>query len=150
MHFATRVRTEYSISTDSAFVKMCGIFYSTPTMSLSAVTTANWRFTLIHMREGRTVLNAKSKLLYSEVALSQKPFGIGHMYIYTFYLTMIDVMTSQNIELSFWNILYIKCCLSCLCGEVVWCDRSSDIHRYRILIVKKIIFWYIQQFKNGF
>jgi hypothetical protein len=28
--------------------------------------------------EGRTILDAQSKLLYSETALSLKPFGIGH------------------------------------------------------------------------
>ena len=33
----------------SAFVKMRGIFHNTPTMPLSTVTTANWRFTQIHM-----------------------------------------------------------------------------------------------------
>ena len=31
-------------------------------------------------REGRTILGAKSKLLYCEIALSRKSFGIGHMY----------------------------------------------------------------------
>jgi hypothetical protein len=36
-------------------------------------------------REGRIVLGAKSKLLYSEIAPFRKPFGIGHMYIYTFF-----------------------------------------------------------------
>jgi hypothetical protein len=41
-------------------------------------------------------------VLYSEIALSRKPFGIGHMYIYTFLLTM----TSQNIDLSSWDTLY--------------------------------------------
>jgi hypothetical protein len=36
-------------------------------------------------REGRTIFLTKSKLLYSETALSLKPFGIGHLYIYTFF-----------------------------------------------------------------
>jgi hypothetical protein len=46
--------------------------------------------------------------LYSEiVAPSRKPFGIGHMYIYTLLLTMSDTMTSQNIDLSSWDTLYI-------------------------------------------
>jgi hypothetical protein len=45
--------------------------------------------------------------LYSEIALSGKPFGIGHMYTYTLFLPgMADNMTSQNINLSFWDILY--------------------------------------------
>jgi hypothetical protein len=44
--------------------------------------------------------------LYSEIALSQKPFGIGHMYIYMFLPRMTDTVTSQNIELSSWDTLY--------------------------------------------
>jgi hypothetical protein len=36
-------------------------------------------------------------VLYSEIAISRKPFGIGHMYIYTFLLRMTDTRTSQNI-----------------------------------------------------
>jgi hypothetical protein len=51
-------------------------------------------------RERKTILGPKSKLLYSEIALSRKPFGIGHMYIYNFLLTMADTMTSQNIGFS--------------------------------------------------
>jgi hypothetical protein len=38
--------------------------------------------------------------LYSEIALSRKPLGIGHVYIYTFLFRMTDTMTSQNIDLS--------------------------------------------------
>jgi hypothetical protein len=45
--------------------------------------------------------------LCSEIALSRKPFRIRHMYIYNFLLWMADTVTSQNIDLSFWNILYI-------------------------------------------
>jgi hypothetical protein len=41
-----------------------------------------------------------------ETAVSRKPFRIGHMYIYTFLLRMTDNMTSQNIDLSFWDTLY--------------------------------------------
>jgi hypothetical protein len=44
--------------------------------------------------------------LYSEIALSQKLFRIGHIYIYTFWLRMTDTMTSQNIDLSFWDTLH--------------------------------------------
>jgi hypothetical protein len=44
--------------------------------------------------------------LYSEIALSQKPFEIGHMYIYNYLLQMTDNMTSQNIDLSSWDIVY--------------------------------------------
>jgi hypothetical protein len=38
-------------------------------------------------------------VLYSEIALSGKPFGIGHTYIYTYLLRMTDTVTSQNINL---------------------------------------------------
>jgi hypothetical protein len=99
VHFAACVRTAHSIF---CICEMCGIFHNTPEMSLSTVTTANWRFTSIHLREGRTVFGAKSKLLYSEIALSRKPFAIGHMYIYRFVLRMTGTMTSQNVDLSSW------------------------------------------------
>ena len=46
--------------------------------------------------------------LYNETALSRKPFAIGHMYIYTFLLRMTSAMTSQNIDFSSWDTLYIK------------------------------------------
>jgi hypothetical protein len=59
------------------------------------------------MREGRIILDAKSKLLYTEIVLPRKRFGIGHMYMYTFLLRMTDTMTSQNTDLSYWDILYI-------------------------------------------
>jgi hypothetical protein len=39
-------------------------------------------------QEGRTILGAQSKLLYSERALSQKPFRIRHTYKYTSLLRM--------------------------------------------------------------
>jgi hypothetical protein len=42
--------------------------------------------------------------LYSEIALSRKPFGIGHMYIYTFLLRMADTVTSRNFELNVYEI----------------------------------------------
>jgi hypothetical protein len=45
--------------------------------------------------------------LYSEIVLSRKQFGVGHMYIYTFLLRITDSMNSLNTELSFWDILYI-------------------------------------------
>jgi hypothetical protein len=41
--------------------------------------------------------------LYSEIAVSRKPFRIGHMYIYTFLFRMTDTMTSQNIDVSSWD-----------------------------------------------
>jgi hypothetical protein len=47
-------------------------------------------------------------VLYSEIAVSRKPFGIGHMCIYTFLLGMTDTMTSQNTDPSAWDILYVR------------------------------------------
>jgi hypothetical protein len=44
--------------------------------------------------------------LYSEIALSRKPLGIGHVYIYNFLLRITDTMTSQYIQLSSWDTLY--------------------------------------------
>jgi hypothetical protein len=41
------------------------------------------------------------------MALSRKPFGIGHIYIYTFLLGMTDTMTFRNVDLYIWNTLYI-------------------------------------------
>jgi hypothetical protein len=43
---------------------------------------------------------------YSEIALSRKPFGIGHMDIYKSVLRMTDTMISQNIDPSSWDTLY--------------------------------------------
>jgi hypothetical protein len=57
-------------------------------------------------REGRKLMGAKSKLLYSERALSQKPFGIGRTCIYNLLLRMTDTMTSQKNDLSSWGTLY--------------------------------------------
>jgi hypothetical protein len=48
------------------------------------------------------------RVLYSEIALPWKPVGIGHVYIYTFLFRMTDTMTSQNIDLSSWDTLYIN------------------------------------------
>jgi hypothetical protein len=38
-------------------------------------------------------------VLYSEITLSRKPFGIGHMYIYTSLLRTTDIMTSSILTL---------------------------------------------------
>jgi hypothetical protein len=48
-------------------------------------------------------------VLHSEIVLSRKPFGMGHMYIYTFLLRMTNTtsITSQNIDVSSWGTLYI-------------------------------------------
>jgi hypothetical protein len=48
----------------------------------------------------------------SEIALSRQPFGIRHMYIYTFLLRITNIMTSQNIDLSCWDpqsIINLRC-----------------------------------------
>jgi hypothetical protein len=45
-------------------------------------------------------------VLYSEIALSRKPFGIGYMYIYTFLLRLADTMTSNNTDLPSWDTLW--------------------------------------------
>jgi len=39
-------------------------------------------------------LDAKSKLLYNEIALSQKPLGIEYVYIYSLLFRMSDTVTS--------------------------------------------------------
>jgi hypothetical protein len=57
------------------------------------------------------------------MALSGKPFRIGHMYIYKFLLTMTDIMTSQKIDLS---------SLDALCGLVTNDDRKGD--RFNLLL----------------
>jgi hypothetical protein len=45
--------------------------------------------------------------LYSEMALSRKAFGIGHMYIYSFFLLkMTDIMTSQNTDFLLGHSVY--------------------------------------------
>jgi hypothetical protein len=43
-------------------------------------------------------------VLYSEIAVSRKRFGKGHLY--TFLLGMTDTMTSHNMDLSSWDTLY--------------------------------------------
>jgi hypothetical protein len=53
--------------------------------------------------EGIEILSTESRLLYNEIALSRKAFGIGYMYIYTFLLRLTETMTSQNIDLFSWE-----------------------------------------------
>jgi hypothetical protein len=45
-------------------------------------------------------------ILYSEMALSRKPFGTEYMYVYSFVLRMTDTVNSDL--LSSWGILYIN------------------------------------------
>jgi hypothetical protein len=71
--------------------------------------------------------------LYSEIAVSRKPFGTGHMYIYTFLLRMTNTMTSKNSDLSPGTLCIIitiltKRCLS-RCNEylinvLTWSNQS--------------------------
>jgi hypothetical protein len=44
---------------------------------------------------------------YSEIALSRKPSGIGHVYVDNFLLRMTSIMTSQNTDPSSCSTLYI-------------------------------------------
>jgi hypothetical protein len=44
---------------------------------------------------------------YSEIAVSRKPFEIGQMYVYILLFRMADTVTSQNIDLSSRDTLYI-------------------------------------------
>jgi hypothetical protein len=62
-------------------------------------------------------------VLYIEIAQSRKPFGIGHMYIYTFLLRMTDTMTSQNFDFSSWDTLYIDIEIETLESDLLF--RSS-------------------------
>jgi hypothetical protein len=41
------------------------------------------------------VCTVYSTVLYSEIALPRKQFGIRHMYIYNFLLRMTDTVTSE-------------------------------------------------------
>jgi hypothetical protein len=45
---------------------------------------------------------------YSEIALSRKPFGIGHMYLYNLFPRMAHTMTSKNTDPSSWDTLHRK------------------------------------------
>jgi hypothetical protein len=68
--------------------------------------------------------------VYSEIALSQKQFGIGHMYIYTFFLRMTDNMTSHNTDLSSWDILHSEVSKLVLQTEL-WClSKYFDPFRF--------------------
>jgi hypothetical protein len=52
-------------------------------------------------------------VLCSEIAVSRNPFGIGHMYINISFLLR---MTSQNIDLSSWDNLYIYIYIYIVCA----------------------------------
>jgi hypothetical protein len=46
------------------------------------------------------------RVLYSEIVILRRPFGIRRMYIYIFLFRMVVIMTSQNIDLSSLDTLY--------------------------------------------
>jgi hypothetical protein len=52
------------------------------------------------------MLGAKSELPYSETVISRKLFRIGHTNIYTSLFRIIDIMTSQKVDLSSWDTLH--------------------------------------------
>jgi hypothetical protein len=71
----------------------------------------------------KCIILGKLLELYSEIALSQKPFGIGHMYIYTFLLRMTYYDLSE-----YWPFLLGHC--------IAWVDRM--INEYRTIGWMKI------------
>jgi hypothetical protein len=58
-----------------------------------------------HVRTWCAAIPLHCVLLYSAIALSQKLFETGHTYIYTFFFVLR--ITSQNSDLSSWDMLYI-------------------------------------------
>jgi hypothetical protein len=80
---------------------------STP-MQLTLHTDSHASDSGVAGREGRTLLSAQDNPLCSQMALSRKPFGIGHMFIQSFMLRMTVTMTSQNIDISFWDTCILR------------------------------------------
>jgi hypothetical protein len=74
-------------------VKVGTVYLVLSTTMHSATHVRTWRVARLY------------SVLYSEIALSRKPFGTGHMYIYNFLLRMAYIMTSENVHLSSWDIL---------------------------------------------
>jgi hypothetical protein len=74
-------------------------------------------------------LDAKCKLLYSEIAVSQKRFVIGHMYVYIFLLRMTDTMTYQNTDLSSLDILYTANVYFCKANALAYplCAQDQNL-----------------------
>ena len=60
-----------------------------------------------NMEEQENILDMvqRSPTTTTQIALSRKPFGIGHIYVN---IRMTDTMTSQNIDLSSWDTLYTR------------------------------------------
>jgi hypothetical protein len=69
-----------------------------------AIRVKTWRVTRLY--------SVQCSVLYSETALSRKPFRIVRMYIYTFLTRMADTMTSQN-NFSSWDTLYMVIHVNC-------------------------------------
>jgi hypothetical protein len=71
-------------------------------------------------------------VLYSEIALSRKPFGIGHTYIYMviFLIRMTDTMTFQNIYLSSWDTLYAICTVCASVKHAKLYAYCGDVQSY--------------------
>jgi hypothetical protein len=74
-------------------------------------TDASHRFTCF--RQWRSMAGGKNNILHpSQTAMqsngSISATGIGHMFIQIFLLRMTDTRTSQNIDLSSWDTLYIR------------------------------------------
>ena len=81
---------------------------STYTRQLTIHTDSHASYSGAARREWRTILGAKFKLLYSETALSRKQFVIGHMYVYTFFCLEWPILSTKNIDISFWDTLYMQ------------------------------------------
>jgi hypothetical protein len=67
--------------------------------------------------------------VYIQMALSLKPFGIGHVHIKFFLLRMTDTMTSQNIDLSSWDTLciYIYIYMGYVVAQLRHCAKSQKV-----------------------
>jgi hypothetical protein len=79
-------------------------------------------------------------VLYSEIALSRKPFGIGHMYIYTFLHRMTDTMTARMLTFPpgtfrIYRVRVTITYVSCVLLPLYWIatherSRASRCQRY--------------------
>jgi hypothetical protein len=69
--------------------------------SVNSINGSNWQLVCNQWQ------NSRCMALYSKTALPGKPYEIGHMYVNIFLLRMTGTVTSQNIDLSSWDTLYI-------------------------------------------
>jgi hypothetical protein len=58
-------------------------------------------------------------VLYNETVLSRKP-NRTHVHIYTCLLRMTDTMTTENMDLSSWDILYINVTFTSYAAAYAW------------------------------